>query len=168
MNFLEHNDDGDSNKGSDSDIGGDNGEKVHENSQGPHSDGENGVDEDPGREENDCDNSLLLASNFRRCQDEIDPAILIGRTVVAFFNEDPYVGTVTSFRRPEEDDSPDIAESGTWFTVTYEDKDFEEYTYEQLLPLLIVDDQKKYGLLSNKDWVTAKKMFKTLSENLQS
>ena len=60
-------------------------------------------------------------------KDEIDPAILLGRTVVAFFNEDPYVDTLTSFRRPEEDDSPDIAESGTWFTVTYEDKDYEKY-----------------------------------------
>ena len=51
MNFLEHNDDGDSNKGSDSDIGGDNGETVHENSHS--NDGENGVDEDSDREEND-------------------------------------------------------------------------------------------------------------------
>ena len=78
------------------------------------------------------------------------------------------MGTVTSLRPPEEDDSPDIADDGVWFTVTFEDKTVEDYTYENILPLLIADDQKKYGLLSNKDWVIAKKMYKILSENLQS
>ena len=87
---------------------------------------------------------------------------------MAFFDGDPYVGTVTSLRPPEEDDSPDIADDGVWFTVTFEDKTVEDYTYENILPLLIADDQKKYGLLSNKDWVIAKKMYKILSENLQS
>ena len=57
------------------------------------------------------------------------------------------MGTVTSVSPPEEDDSPEVASTGVWFTVTFEDKEVKDYT----IPLLLIDDdRKKYGLLSLK------------------
>ena len=96
-----------------------------------------------------------------------DPVLFIGKTVIDYFDGDHNIGEVKSFKSSGGDGFPTSVYDGILFVVRFDNDFVREYCHSDLLPRL-VHGEGKYGCLTPKAWIHAKKTYKIISDSLQS
>jgi len=113
-------------------------------------------------------NSITIGRDVRGSStSDCDPSLLIGKTVLDFFDGDHNIGEVKSFKSAGNDGLPTSENNSILFVVKFDNDILREYCHADLL-LILVHGEGKYGFLTLKAWLRARKIYKTISESLAS
>ena len=128
------------------------------------SDSDSDSDSDRGEAaERGATGTIVLVGEPQR----LEPQTLVGRQFCFFDDGEDYweLGTIASFKLPEEGDSDAIKALGASFLATFDNKDEKCFYATDFLPFLIPPGEN-FDSLSRADWNMAKLIYKTLSERV--